>query len=101
MTHHLDRRKFLRLLSAAGVLPLAPMAPAASHPRPVAAAPESGSRRIVVLGAGLAGLCAGYNLMNDGYDVTILEAQDRPGDACSPCATDSSMVATPKWARFG
>jgi monoamine oxidase len=32
-----------------------------------------------VLGAGLAGLGAAYNLMNHGYEVTVLEAQHRPG----------------------
>ena len=32
-----------------------------------------------MLGAGLAGLGAAYNLMRHGYDVTVLEAQDRPG----------------------
>ena len=35
--------------------------------------------RVVVLGAGLAGLTAAYNLMRHGYDVMVLEAQDRPG----------------------
>jgi len=36
-------------------------------------------RRVVVLGAGLAGLASAYRLMNRGYDVTVLEAQERPG----------------------
>jgi monoamine oxidase len=36
-------------------------------------------RRIVVLGAGLAGLASAYRLMVRGYDVTVLEARDRPG----------------------
>jgi monoamine oxidase len=34
---------------------------------------------VVVLGAGLAGLSAAYNLMKNGYDVIVLEAQGRPG----------------------
>jgi monoamine oxidase len=46
--------------------------------------PAAGSRtgergRVVVLGAGLAGLAAAHRLMLRGYDVTVLEAQERPG----------------------
>jgi monoamine oxidase len=36
-------------------------------------------RRVVVLGAGLAGLAAGYELTKAGHDVKVLEAQERPG----------------------
>lgn len=39
----------------------------------------SAPRRVVVLGAGLAGLSAGYELTRAGHDVKILEAQERPG----------------------
>jgi monoamine oxidase len=67
MTEGLDRRAFLRILGAAGVLPLTGLPRAA------------GGNRVVVLGAGLAGLGAAYNLMRRGYDVTVLEAQERPG----------------------
>jgi monoamine oxidase len=35
--------------------------------------------RVVILGAGLAGLAAGHDLEAAGYDVTILEARPRPG----------------------
>ena len=40
---------------------------------------RGGGNRVVVLGAGLAGLAAAYQLMKRGYEVTVLEAQDRPG----------------------
>lgn len=44
------------------------------------AGPPTGRRaRIVVLGAGLAGLAAAYELTGAGYDVTVLEASERPG----------------------
>jgi monoamine oxidase len=36
-------------------------------------------KRILVLGAGIAGLTAAYQLVRVGHDVTVLEAQDRVG----------------------
>ncbi len=36
-------------------------------------------KRIVVIGAGLSGLTAGYELLRAGHDVTVLEARMRPG----------------------
>src|SRR5207247_9844403 len=44
-------------------------------PRVQAHAPK----KVVVLGAGLAGLVAGYELTQAGHDVTILEARAPPG----------------------
>jgi len=57
-----SRRTFLRLGAA---LPLL--------------AEDSGRTRIVVLGAGLAGLTTAFELQNLGYAVTVLEARSRPG----------------------
>jgi NADPH-dependent 2,4-dienoyl-CoA reductase/sulfur reductase-like enzyme len=37
------------------------------------------NRRVVVIGAGLAGLCAAYELDGLGYEVTVYEARDRVG----------------------
>src|SRR6185503_11593618 len=36
-------------------------------------------KKILIVGAGMAGLCAGYELTQLGHDVTILEARMRPG----------------------
>jgi monoamine oxidase len=62
----MDRRAFLALTAATAVLPRA--ASAARH-RP----------RVIVVGAGLAGLVAALDLERGGADVTVLEARDTPG----------------------
>src|SRR6476646_10374274 len=36
-------------------------------------------KKIIIIGAGMAGLSAGYELTQLGHDVTILEARARPG----------------------
>ena len=36
-------------------------------------------KRVVILGAGIAGLTAAYELHNLGYEIVILEAKERPG----------------------
>ena len=37
------------------------------------------AKKVIILGAGMAGLVAGYELSQLGHDVTILEARTRPG----------------------
>jgi monoamine oxidase len=41
--------------------------------------PSSPTRKTVVVGAGLAGLAAAYELTRRGHEVTVLEARTRPG----------------------
>ncbi|MUP47459.1 FAD-dependent oxidoreductase [Gramella sp. BOM4] len=41
------------------------------------------SKRIIVIGAGLAGLSAAWELKNAGHDVMVLEARNRPGGRVS------------------
>lgn len=42
----------------------------------------SRGKRVLILGAGLAGLAAGYELSKAGYDCQLLEARLRPGGRC-------------------
>jgi monoamine oxidase len=64
----MTRRDVLTLIAAAALPQLAP----ASQLRGAA-------QRVVVLGAGLAGLCTAYELRKLGHTVSVLEAQSRPG----------------------
>jgi monoamine oxidase len=77
----LSRRSVLvggAALAAGAGLPLA-----VSAATPAAAAPAGGGApRIVVVGAGLAGLTAAYRLRNAGYATTVVEAADRVGGRC-------------------
>jgi monoamine oxidase len=89
----LSRRQFLQqvgVVGGAGVLygtmgglGLVPAAHAEPFTPPRAAdfsgGRGGGGKRVVVLGAGIAGLTAAYELGKAGYDVTVLEARDRPG----------------------
>ena len=66
------RRQFIGQLAAAAATTVGgSMAPLVASGR--------GAKRVIVIGAGLAGLCSAYELSALGHDVTILEAQERPG----------------------
>src|SRR2546425_1441145 len=74
----LSRREFFKWsgLAAGGLY----LSPNLSWALPQQAAQRYGSgKRITVIGAGLAGLAAGWELTRAGHDVTILEAQLHPG----------------------
>jgi monoamine oxidase len=89
-----SRRDFLRsvgvaggagvLYSTMGALGLAPVPEALADDY---RAPRRGDftltgrtgKKVVILGAGIAGLATAYELGKAGYDCTILEAKDRPG----------------------
>lgn len=77
-----SRRDFLKALSLA--IAAIPLRPALSFGQAGATAFFSRQKtdrpkKIIIIGAGLAGLTAGYELTKAGHEVTILEAQNRPG----------------------
>lgn len=78
MSHGIDRRSFLvRATTAAAMLGVRPSIVLAwSDSRSIRVAKP---QRILVLGAGMAGLGAATELIEQGHDVTILEARARPG----------------------
>ena len=73
----MNRRDFLeqtaRATASVWVFPAATSALEGIHERTAA------GKKIIIIGAGLAGLSAGYELTQAGHDVTILEARTRPG----------------------
>lgn len=85
---NVTRRQLLQLISAAGgasamlktslALGLMPNDPFAG-PIDVKPAPANQKPKVAILGAGISGLTAAYELERAGYDCTILEASFRPG----------------------
>jgi monoamine oxidase len=74
----INRRKFLKhaVFGAGGLCLSAP----ANWALPQTPVQRNGSgKRVAILGAGLAGLAAGWELKQSGHDVTIIEAQLHPG----------------------
>ena len=76
----LHRRRFL--LASIAALSAAACGPPPSPPPPPGPGPGKGGdrpRRVIVVGAGLAGLVVAGDLVKKGVDVVVLEAQERPG----------------------
>lgn len=78
MAQGLDRRMFLtRGILAAGSLALSSADRLLMGESRIER--QGTPKRVIILGAGLAGLSAGYELTQAGHDVVILEARSRPG----------------------
>jgi monoamine oxidase len=77
MKNRIDRREFLRTSALAGVGVGLLARPYSSAIAMAEARPPA--KKILILGAGLAGMCAALEFINAGHDVTILEARMRPG----------------------
>ena len=75
MSEHASRRRFLQFAAAAGPALLS----ACVHGKDKMDGNRCNGKRVVILGAGLAGLTAAYRLMSEGYEVIVLEGQDRVG----------------------
>src|SRR5262245_50005685 len=88
MPQSLSRRQFLNLVGQAGgatavyntmaAIGLLPIPSAYAGPPDLVPASGAGIR-VVVLGAGIAGLTTAYELSKAGYVCTVLEARNRPG----------------------
>ncbi|MFL6762467.1 MAG: flavin monoamine oxidase family protein [Sphingomicrobium sp.] len=98
----LTRRALIEQIGAIGGAGAAYMAMEAlglATPTPAGAEnfslPRSGTgRSVIILGAGIAGLVAGYELRRAGYHVTILEARDRIGGRVWTIRGDETIVQT-------
>ncbi|HEV2674280.1 MAG TPA: flavin monoamine oxidase family protein [Aliidongia sp.] len=82
----LSRRHFINLVGSAGgvsaaygtmaAMGLLPIPEAYAGPPPL---PPGAGTKVIILGAGIAGMVAALELGRAGYDCTILEARHRPG----------------------
>ena len=76
MHKNIDRRAFLTTsANSLAALALAPRTLAQSFQ----VAPAAKPKKVIVVGAGIAGLVAAFELMQSGHDVTVFEARMRPG----------------------
>jgi len=87
MVNPVSRREFLNLLAATGGIAAALHASTALNLLPGSASAASldllnlgnNQRKIAILGGGISGLTAAYELSKQGYDCTVLEASHRCG----------------------
>ena len=79
------RREFVQAVAAVGgsvtaaMTALELLAPATASAAPFGLRGSGNGTTVAILGGGVAGLCAAYELGKVGYDCTVLEARQRPG----------------------
>ena len=85
----MKRREFLRLLGATGGTAMVfgamdawGMAMASTADAPPELSGRADGKRVIILGAGLAGMTAAYELKKLGYDTPMLEARPYAGGRC-------------------
>ncbi len=86
----MKRRDFITAVAASAgsayaamkALDLLEQPAAARSKRPFRLQRRGGRKKVVILGAGLAGMTSAYELGKIGYDCIILEARDRAGGRC-------------------
>ena len=71
-----SRREFIKTSLFFGASALVPVGLALTN---IVQGKNSDDRRIIIIGAGLAGLACSYDLYKAGYNVILLEARSRPG----------------------
>jgi monoamine oxidase len=100
----MNRREFLQYLGvtsggavayrAMTLLGLTPSSASAGRAFNLAHTGEPKGQRVLILGAGLAGLCAAYELRKLGYECRVLEARPRPGGRCLTVRNGHEEVET-------
>jgi monoamine oxidase len=79
MTDRLDRRTFLRRTAVGAAALSTGVVPMRLTSLTTVTRRTSAPQKIIVIGAGMAGLSAALQLVENGHDVTVLEARTRPG----------------------
>ncbi|MBV8753207.1 MAG: flavin monoamine oxidase family protein [Hyphomicrobiales bacterium] len=108
----ITRRKLINLVGKAGgytavynTMAAMGLLPVPAYAGPPQLAPESGRGvRVVILGAGMAGLTAAYELGKAGYECVVLEARNRPGGRAwtlrgGDRVEETDSVQTVEWDR--
>ena len=93
-----DRRTVLRMLGALGggslvfgALDSLGMGTASAQEAPPDLTGSGNGRRVIILGAGVAGMAAAYELNKLGYETPILEARDFAGGRCQTARQGFSL----------